>query len=399
MKQRLLSLLTCPSCSGTLSLEVWEMSATEIVEGLLHCQCGEAFPIIGGVPRILPGSLRSELHKDYASFFAANSRRLPPCLLPDAESGVTVAGKTQRSFGFEWTKFSMMRSQWERNFWGYMAPHAAEFLQGKTILDAGCGMGRHLYYASRHGRDVIGIDFSRAVDAAYHNTSHLAAAHVVQADLSYLPFRDQTFDFIYCLGVLHHLPNPDDALRGLVEYLKPHGEMRIYVYWDLKDSPRWKKALLALVTALRRVTTRLPHRLLSWLCYPIAVGAWLTFVLPYRLLSRFRLTKQIAETLPLTQYAQYPFSVLLNDQFDRFSAPLERRCSSDEVRWWLEGARLKNVTVNLHWGWLGHGLKGPRTARKPLVETSAKMPVSQVFVQQAGHPLFTPSIYEKGFTK
>lgn len=372
MKQQLLSLLACPSCSGTLSSEVWKASATEIVEGLLHCQCGEAFPIIGGVPRILPGSLRPQLYKEYASFFAANSRRLPPSLLPDTESGVTVAGKTQRSFGFEWTKFSTMRPQWENNFWGYMAPHDADYFQGKTVLDAGCGMGRHLYHASRYAKDVIGIDFSRAVDAAYHNTSHLPAAHIVQADLSYLPFHDRTFDFIYCLGVLHHLSSPDDALKGLTECLKPHGEMRIYVYRDLKDSPRWKQLLLALVTVLRRITTRLPHRLLSWLCYPIAAGAWLTFVLPYRLLFRFRLTRRIADTLPLTQYARYPFGVLLNDQFDRFSAPLERRCSCDEVRWWLEGARLENVTVNPHWGWLGHGRKGSRIAAEPIAEKCAE---------------------------
>jgi len=362
MKRRLLDMLACPSCAGALSAEVWRDSGTEIVEGLLHCRCQEAFPIINAVPRMLPRWLRAQLHKDYPSFFAANGRRLPECLLPAWSPDATVAVKTRNSFGFEWTKFAAMRPEWEKNFWGYMAPHTPQFFRGKTVLDAGCGMGRHLYYASQHARDVIGIDFSRAVDAAHHNTRHLPAAHVVQADLLHLPFRRQAFDFIYCLGVLHHLADPDRGLRGLMAYLKPRGEVRVYVYWDLKDSPRWKQTLLALVTALRRVTTKLPHRALLWLCYPIAVGAWLAFVLPYRWLSRFRPTRRFAETLPLTQYAQYPFPVLLNDQFDRFSAPLERRCSSGEVHTWLERAQLENVTVAPHWGWLCHGRKAARTA-------------------------------------
>jgi SAM-dependent methyltransferase len=369
MKKRLLNLLVCPSCAAALSLEAWQVCRTEIVEGLLHCRCGEVFPIIGGVPRMLPRRLRPQLHEDYAPFFVAHHRRLPDRLLPAGKPGTTVSGRTQRSFGFEWTHFSAMRPEWERNFWDYMAPHHAGFLRGKTILDAGCGMGRHLYYSGRHGRDVVGVDFSRAVDAAQRNTRHLAAAHVVQADLRQLPFRAGTFDFIYCLGVMHHLPNPDRALRSLLGHLKPRGELRVYVYWNLNDSPRWKRALLAAVTALRRLTTRLPHRLLSWLCCPIAAGAWITFVLPCRWLSRFRPTRRIARNLPLTQYAQYPFGVLLSDQFDRFSAPLEKRYGSGEVRWWLENARLEEVTVAPHWGWLGHGRKSASSAGRPAVGT------------------------------
>ncbi len=357
MKERLLKLLVCPACGGPLRLEAWQTSRAEIIEGLLHCRCGEAYPIIAGVPRMLPPSLRSQLYEDYHAFFATHRGRLPGCLSPAAKVDASVAGRTQRSFGFEWTKFSKMRSEWEKNFWGYMAPHDAGFLRGKTILDAGCGMGRHLHHSGRYGRDVVGVDFSRAVDAAYQNTRHLPAAHVVQADLRCLPLRREAFDFVYCLGVLHHLLDPDAALESLLERLKPRGELRVYVYWDLEGSPRWKRMLLGMVAALRWLTTRLPHRLLSWLCWPIATAAWGTLVLPHRCLSRFRPTQRMAATLPLSQYAQYPFGVLLSDQFDRFSAPLERRYRRDEVRWWLERARLEAVTVAPHWGWLGHGRK------------------------------------------
>ncbi len=366
MKKQLLNRIVCPDCGSSLALYVWDASGEEIIDGLLRCNCGEAFPVIGGVPRMLTGGLRNQLHEDYSAFFARYGERLPSNLRLSQCSSPSVVRKTQRSFGFEWSRFSRMLPDWENNLWGYLAPHTADSLRGRTVLDAGCGMGRHMYYVAQHAGEVIGIDFSRAVDAAQNNTQHLGAAHVVQADLLKAPFRSESFDFIYCLGVLHHLPDPEKGLRSLLRYLKPGGEMRIYVYWDLEGAPRWKRALLGLVSLLRRVTTRVPHRVLMGLCYPIAAGAWLSFVVPYRLLSKCGITRHFSETLPLRQYSQYPFSVLLNDQFDRFSAPLERRYRKTEVCHWLENSGLETVRVMPHWGWLGHGRKVRRPVHTPL---------------------------------
>ncbi|MBV9124525.1 MAG: hypothetical protein JO112_14300 [Planctomycetes bacterium] len=117
-----------------------------------------------------------------------------------------------------------------------------------------------------------------------------------------------------------------------------------------------------MVTGLRRLTTRLPHPLLLAVCYPMAVAAWCLFVLPYRLLSRSRHCPAWMHQLPLKQYADYPFGVLLNDQFDRFSAPIERRYSRDQVRHWLEDAGLQEVTVAPFSGWLGYGRKPEKRA-------------------------------------
>jgi SAM-dependent methyltransferase len=355
MKERILENLVCPACFGNLSAEAWQGAASEIEEGLLRCDCEESFPIIGGIPRMLMGEVREQLHQDYPDFFSANVRRLPSSLLPAPEERLTVARKTQESFGYEWTQFSAIRPEWEENYWGYMARLSPDFFQGKTILDAGCGMGRHLYYTGQYGQEVFGVDFSRAVDVARHNTKHLPNVHVIQADLLRLPFKPRVFDFIYSLGVLHHIPESEEALSSLVSRIALGGELRIYVYWNIEESALWKRLLLRGVSAARQVTTRLPHPLLSCLCYPIAASAWLTFVLPYKILSHIPATRRFAGSMPLNQYARYPFGVLVNDQFDRFSAPLEKRYSAAEVQRWLESAGLSEVTVLPHWGWVGHG--------------------------------------------
>lgn len=382
MKENLVHRLVCPGSGGELDLAAWKVAGAEIEEGLLTCPCGESFPVIGGVPRMLLGEFRKQLRGDYPSFYERYGERLARVVpmedryrrytLSDAPLDMTdvkvehegqdnAVAATRASFGFEWTRFAAMRPEWEQNFWGYFAPKTAEFFKDKLVLDAGCGMGRHLYYSAKAGAVGVGVDFSRAVDAAAHNTREFPKCHVVQADLAQLPFRPGTFDLIYSLGVLHHAPDPEGLFQALLGYLKPGGEARIFVYWGGEDAPRWKRAMIQTLTAFRRITTRLPHGTLHALCYPIAAGMWLSFVLPYQLLSRLKPTRRVAEQLPMKQYAAYPFGVLVNDQFDRFSAPLERRYSRAEVVEWLEREGLEDATVTPYFGWLGH-------ARKALVE-------------------------------
>jgi hypothetical protein len=139
-----------------------------------------------------------------------------------------------------------------------------------------------------------------------------------------------------------------------VRYARPGGRVRIYLYW--KPERRSHRAVLAGVSAARRITTRLPHRLLHALSYPIAAGLWVAFVAPYKLLAGHRGTQRFAEWFPLKTYANYPFGVLVNDQFDRFSAPIERRFERSEVLDLMRSAGLEQVEVWPNYGWVAEGL-------------------------------------------
>lgn len=236
-----------------------------------------------------------------------------------------------------------------------MDPHGPEFFRGKLVLDAGCGTGRHAHHAARYGADVVAADLGPAIEVAQRNNAALENVLAVQADLYDLPFADGTFDFAYSLGVLHHLPDPEGAFRELLRVVRPGGDVTIYVYWRRRGPVG--RALLGLVTAARTVTTRLPHPLLHALAYPAALAALILFVTPARLLATVPALRERARGLPLAGYTDYPFMVLVNDQFDRFSAPLERRYTEREVRDWLDREGLTSVYVRPNYGWVAGGRK------------------------------------------
>lgn len=78
-------------------------------------------------------------------------------------------------------------------------------------------------------------------------------------------------------------------------------------------------------------------------------------VTPYKVLSRFGPTRALAEKMPLRIYADYPVRVIVNDQFDRFSAPIENRYRRDEVAGWLARAGLVEPDIRPGYGWRAVG--------------------------------------------
>lgn len=299
---------------------------------------------------MLLGPLRATLQQEYPDFFANSQEQIEA----GASAGQESKLRTMRSFGYEWRHFSDFRPEGEANFLWYFAAYPPESLHGKVLLDAGCGKGRHLFFAAQRARKVIGVDLSPAVDAAFDNTGHLENVHIVQADLFQLPLRPRTFDMVYSLGVLHHLPEPEAGFQEILRYGKPGADVLVYLYWSLNDEPRWKKHLLNAVAMVRRVTTRLPFPLLRTFSWCVAVGCELCFVAPYRMLRNTR-WKAFAETLPLKLYADFPFRLLYQDQFDRFSAPIENRYDREEVEGWLTRSGLENWDIVRGSGWRAMG--------------------------------------------
>jgi SAM-dependent methyltransferase/uncharacterized protein YbaR (Trm112 family) len=378
MKKRLLQLVVCPLCGGSLSDHSFEKTNDDaLLSGLLTCDaCGASYPVIGGIPRLLPVALQSMLWEMHPEFFRAYQEQLPDALRMREEgnqagrTGVDPAlaaqRETARSFGYEWQAFSEMLPDYESNFRWYFERFAPDQFKGARVLDAGCGTGRHTFHMARTGgaREVVAMDLSQAIEVAAHNNRDNPNTHFVQADIYHPPFPPGSFDFVYSLGVLHHLPDPEKGFRALLPLVREGGFLNIYLYWNLEGEPPWRRAALSAVTQVRRVTTRLPHPLLQKLSWLIAAGFNVAFVLPSRALELIPATRSLADRVPLGHYRKYSFRVLYTDQFDRFSAPLENRYSRAEVAGWLERAGLEDVVILSGAGWRASGRRRGETQRQ-----------------------------------
>jgi len=239
MKERILDFLICPACNGRLKLQVFLKEDGEVKEGLLECSCGQWFPIMNFVPRLLLGEYRG----GYGEFLTRYSLKHLENPVETVSHPLSSSIQVQRSFGSKWTsqpswgtvgETKSFMKDWILKKYGWEDPEAFKrsFKNRKRILDAGTGLGREAMDFCEACRDgeVFGVDLSQAVDVAYLNTRKYSNIHIIQADLMRLPFKKKTFDFIFSEGVLHHTPDTKKAFRALLNFLAPEGEIAIYVY-------------------------------------------------------------------------------------------------------------------------------------------------------------------------
>jgi len=356
---RLADLLRCLRCGGVVGVD--ERFAVPGYpelgdDGRMRCEgCGELYPLVAGTPRMLDRTSLADLRAEYPrarQAFADNpGAQANIKALADTDTERAIKRRTAASFAYEWDRFGETRAEWRKNFLDYLRPHEASALRGRRVLDVGTGSGRHAVEAVGVGADVVAVDLGRSIDVARRNLP--SGALTVQADAERLPFAESSFDFVMSIGVLHHLPDPERALRAIVPFTRGGGHVHIYLYWIPERSGQ--RRMLRAVTAVRRLTVHMDHRLLHILCYPVAASLLIGFVLPHRLGRRRPRMRRVTDALPLKIYADYPFAVLVNDQFDRFSAPLERRYTRDEVNGMLVRAGLEDIQVLPNAGWVADG--------------------------------------------
>ena len=371
MKFRMLDLLICPECQSPeqLKLEVYsefkanlvQGNKVEVETGVLTClACKRQYPIINGIPRMLPDNLISNLLSYHSDFFQEHSIKLPESI---ADEIVQAKKRTLSSFSFQWNVFSEMYEVWEENFLDYVYPLQPDFFNGKLGLDAGCGFGRHLYYSTKFGAEMVGLDLSEAVESAYNNTKQLPNVHIVQGDIYNPPFREGlsavaqagTFDFIYSIGVLHHLPDPQGGFTSLTRFLKPNATIFAWVYGQRYGISQ------KISVFLRWFTTKMDYRLLHAFCFSIALSLRTFSHLPYKVICKVPGLRRIAEKLPIKEHHRYPFKVVVADAFDRLSVPIVNYYTAEQFRKWFDDAGLVDVKIIERFrnnvSWRGFGRK------------------------------------------
>ena len=324
MRSELIEELRCPVSAHALELEGDELVCTG---------CDRRWPIRHGIPRLVPPDL------------------------------VEQQRRTAHAFGWQWQHFAEQHPEFEAQFLDWIHPLTPEFFRGKRVLDAGCGTGRHAYFAASYGAsEVVALDLSEAVEAARGNLARFQQIQVVQGDLLRPPFRTGAegggFDVIYSIGVLHHLPDPRAGFRTLARYLRPGGTIAVWVYGHENNG-----FVRNVVEPLRRVSTRVPPPVLRGLAWPLG----LAFHGVAKGVARPLRGTAAGRRLPVGEYlasvADFSFRQNYAIVFDQLVAPTAAYISREELASWFEESGLEEVEITHRHGnsWRGRG-RAPTSA-------------------------------------
>jgi len=204
-----LSLLCDPVQKSELKLEVIEKKDDVIIEGILISE-KNTYKITNGIPR-----------------FVKNSN-------------------LKKSFGFQWKKWNNLQFESQnigkpmegvtRNLFEKSTKFEDQINKDKIFLDVGAGTGRFADLLLKNNNKVICLDVSSSVDQIQKNFIHKnKQLLVVQCDFENLPFKDESIDNAFSIGVLHHSKKPDFVFPEAYRVLKKEGSFAVSVY--SKNSP------------------------------------------------------------------------------------------------------------------------------------------------------------------
>jgi SAM-dependent methyltransferase len=313
MTRDLLRLLACPGCGSDVSA-AHEGAGDQIEAGGLRCAaCDTTYPIVRSVPRFVPAD-------NYAG-----------------------------SFGFQWNRFR--RTQLDSSsghpisrdrFFAQSGWSAGE-MAGRRVLDLGCGAGRFAEVALSTGAHVVAVDYSAAVDAASENLGSHPRLDVVQGDVFRLPFKPQSFDFVYCFGVLQHTPDVHGAFVALTRQVCHGGRLAVDVYPKLAANVLWPKYWLRPITRRIAAPRLFPavEKMVDVL-WPLSVA-----------LGRFPFAgRKLRHAIPIVNYeGLLPLSLqqlkewAVLDTFDMLSPAHDHPQSVETLRRWFDEAELTQVEV------------------------------------------------------
>ena len=254
------------------------------------------------------------------------------------------------SFGFQWNKFQKTqidrdnrnsRQSTERFFaetgWD------KEDLTGKNVLEVGSGAGRFSQVFLDHTRgNLYSVDYSDAVTANFRNNGHHGERFkLFQASVYEMPFPDNSFDKVFCFGVLQHTPDFKKSVECLIAKAKPGGEV-IVDFYPVKGW--WTKVHAKYL--LRPITKRMSHekllgkiernadRLINLYTFFDKIGIG-------RIMNRFLPICDIKGTLPSNLTKEELREWVILDTFDMYSPQHDHPQTLDTVKRWFEEAGMQ----------------------------------------------------------
>ena len=248
-------------------------------------------------------------------------------------------------FGTEWKEFQfdtydldILKETWNQYFdifpWEDISQNAEGF-------DMGCGSGRWAQFVIPKVRRLNCIDPSDAIHVAESNLKKYDNVFFFKETVEECSLENESQDFGYSLGVLHHIPDTKKAIKDCAIKLKKGAPFLLYLYYDFEDKPAIFKLIWKLTDLIRlNIISKLPPKTKKVICGFIAILIYYPCAKFSRILEIFGFN---VENFPLSDYRNKSFYIMNNDSLDRFGTKLEQRFSKEDITNMLKDAGFDKV--------------------------------------------------------
>ena len=268
--------------------------------------------------------------------------------------------KTVESFGNEWNYFNQdikLDRNLKQVFKNYFSIFPFEKINKDSIgMDVGCGSGRWSYYIAPLVKNLYCIDPSKSsIEIAKKNLKIYDNCIFLNQSANTIDLNDNSIDFAYSLGVLHHVPDTLSALKNSTDKLKPGSPFLLYLYYNFENRNFVFKFIWLISNIIRILISRLPFYLKRIITDFIAIFVYYPLSRTSKILKLLGI-KNI--NLPLSFYHNKSLYMMRTDSLDRFGTKLEKRFSKKDIENLMRKSNLENISfLNSEPYWVAVGYK------------------------------------------
>lgn len=249
-----------------------------------------------------------------------------------------------RDFGLEWQFLDQSKIPYDEKikiFNKYFSIFPWHRISKNSVgFDAGCGSGRWAEFMVQKVKHLYCVEPSKAINVAKKNLTQFKNCTFYEEKIEYMSLKDESMDFGYCLGVLHHIADSQLALNICVNKIKKNAPFLLYCYYSLDNKSFFIKFIFKLVNLLRFFISRMPFKLKIFITSLIALFVYFPMAKFCKIIDYFNIPIRL---IPLNFYYDKSFYTMRTDSLDRFGTKLEKRFSKKEIQLMLQNAGLGKI--------------------------------------------------------
>ena len=263
-------------------------------------------------------------------------------------------------FGLEWKKFSHKNID-EKILYKMFIDYFRIFPFKKINyssegFDMGAGTGRWAKFIAPKVKKLNIIEPGRlSIQQAKKNLSKFSNCVFYNQTVEKNFLKDNSQDFGYCLGVLHHIENTELGIKSCIKKLKSGAPFLFYLYYDFDNKSHLYKLIWKFSDVLRKKISALPFFIKYMISQIIALMIYYPLAKASFLLDCMNVN---TSNIPLSYYRNKSFYMMRTDSLDRFGTRVEKRFSKKKIKSIMVKAGLINIKFSDKAPfWVGVGYK------------------------------------------